>query len=312
MKVAVIQSEWIENIEEALERAYRAVRDIAQYGHVDFVCFPEFFLGPPWYMPGQGELKGVTDTVIPGPITDEFCELARSVGTHIVLGSLVENMTDGMYRNSSLLINPTGHIAGNAVKAHAFGNEMVLCCQADSLETFDTGLGRIGVAVCSDFWIPEVIRVFALAHARIIFVPGGTLIQNQSLMVNALSTAAYMNGVYLVYASSVGRVQGRRGERKVEVRFAGTSLVADPNGTVIARAGSDGTQTLLVDLDLERLNDCDARSWIAQRRPQAYQPLLDPYVGIRRDLTAELQMNIGAPSMSDTREVPEMGGRRKK
>lgn len=292
MKIAVIQSEWIKDPSEALEMAYHAVRDATQQGLVDIVCFPEFFLGPPWYMPGQNHLKGVTDTVIPGPVTDGFADMARALGVYILLGSVVEDLQDGTYQNSSLLINPYGEFIANAIKAHAFGNEMVLCRQADTLTPFDTPIGRIGVAVCSDFWIPEVVRLFAVSGARVVFVPGGTLHQNQNLMVNALSTTAYLNGVYLVYASSVGVVRGFRGDRQVEVHFAGTSLVADPNGSVIARAGTDSAEILLVDINPSVDLDCDAGLWLSQRRPAAYRDLLGGYVGAYRNLGAELESNL--------------------
>lgn len=289
MRVAVVQTQWVDDHEEGLRNAYQTIEDVCGGGDVDLVCFPEFLLGPPWYMPGQDRLKGRTDTPIPGPIVDGFQYLARKTGAYVLLGSIVEDTQDGMYRNTSLLIGRDGAIAGRAVKAHAFGNEMVVCRQADSLGVMSSEFGQIGIAVCSDFWIPEVIRKLALAGARTIFVPGGTLGQNQPLMVNALRTTAYLNGVNLVYASSVGVVRGKRGDRLVEIHFAGTSLVATPEG-VIAQAGSDKPEVLVV--DLEAPEPGDATRWRELRRPDAYRPLLRPYSGANRDLAAELLASL--------------------
>lgn len=289
MRVAVVQTQWVDDHEDGLRNAHRAIEDVCSGGDIDLVCFPEFLLGPPWYMPGQDGLKGRTDTPIPGPVVDGFQTLARKLGTHILLGSIVEDLQDGMYRNTSLLIGRQGVITGRAIKAHAFGNEMVVCRQADSLGVMSTEFGQIGIAVCSDFWIPEVIRLLALAGARTIFVPGGTLGQNQPLMVNALRTAAYLNDVNIVYASSVGVVRGKRGDRLVEIHFAGTSLVARPEG-VIAQAGSDKPEVLVVDLDEPAPGD--GRRWQQLRRPGAYQKLLTPYAGQNRDLAAELRASL--------------------
>ncbi|MCI3240078.1 carbon-nitrogen hydrolase family protein [Streptomyces spinosisporus] len=289
MRVAVVQTQWVDDHEDGLRNAHQAIEDVCSAGDIDLVCFPEFLLGPPWYMPGQDGLKGRTDTPIPGPVVDGFQTLARKLGTHILLGSIVEDLQDGMYRNTSLLIGRQGVITGRAIKAHAFGNEMVVCRQADSLGVMSTEFGQIGIAVCSDFWIPEVIRLLALAGARTIFVPGGTLGQNQPLMVNALRTAAYLNDVNIVYASSVGVVRGKRGDRLVEIHFAGTSLVARPEG-VIAQAGSDKPEVLVVDLDEPAPGD--GRRWQQLRRPGAYQKLLTPYAGQNRDLAAELRASL--------------------
>jgi predicted amidohydrolase len=253
-------------------------------------------------MPGQDGLRGRTDTPIPGPVVDGFQTLARKFNTHILLGSIVEDLQDGMYRNTSLLIGRQGGIVGRAIKAHAFGNEMVVCRQADSLGVTATEFGQIGIAVCSDFWIPEVIRMLALAGARTIFVPGGTLGQNQPLMVNALRAAAYLNDVNIVYASSVGVVRGKRGDRLVEIHFAGTSLVATPQG-VIAQAGSDKPQVLVVDVDEPAPGD--GQRWRRLRRPEAYQTLLDPYVGVDRDLAAELRASLSGARGPDG--APERG-----
>lgn len=289
MRVAVVQTQWVDDHEDGLRNAHQAIEDVCRGGDIDLVCFPEFLLGPPWYMPGQDGLKGRTDTPIPGPVVDGFQALAREHGTHILLGSIVEDLQDGMYRNTSLLIGRQGVITGHAVKAHAFGNEMVVCRQADSLGVMATEFGKIGIAVCSDFWIPEVIRMLALAGARTIFVPGGTLGQNQPLMVNALRTAAYLNDVNIVYASSVGVVRGKRGDRLVEIHFAGTSLVALPEG-VIAQAGSDKPEVLVVDIDEPPAGD--GHRWQQLRRPDAYERLLTPYVGVNRDLAEELRASL--------------------
>ena len=294
MKVAVVQTRWADDPRAGLQSAYDAVAEATASGDIDVVCFPEFLLGPPWYMPGQDHLRGVTDTPIPSPIIETFQSLARAAGTYIVLGTVVEDLQDGKYRNTSLFIGRDGTIAGQAVKAHAFGNEMVVCRQAESIGVLDTDCGTLAVAVCSDFWIPEVIRMQALAGARTIIVPGGTLRQNQTLLANALTTAAFLNNVNIVYASSVGVVQGMRGDRQVQIHFAGTSLVTTPHG-VVAQASRDTPEILVVDLAEPSTVAVDGVG--RQRHPESYRPLLDTYVGARRDLAAELRSNIGAAPM---------------
>lgn len=296
MQVAVVQTLWADDPVQGIRNAHWAIEEAAESGEVDIICFPEFFLGPPWYMPGQDHLRGFTDTRIPGPVIEGFQTLAQKTRTNIVLGSVVEELDDGKYSNTSLLLNRDGDIIGRAAKAHVFGNEMVVCRPAESLGIVDTEFGRLGLAVCSDFWVPESIRVMALAGVRTVFVPGGTLRQNQAIMVNALRSTAYLNNVNVVYASSVGLVEGVRGDRVVQIHFSGTSLVVSPEW-VLAQASSARQQILHVDLNPPP-NLSDESSWLRLRRPEAYAPLLGAYIGMSRDLAAELRDNLaeGAPA----------------
>ncbi|MET9665565.1 carbon-nitrogen hydrolase family protein [Streptomyces sp. NPDC006475] len=290
MKVAVVQTRWADDPADGLRNAHQAIEEATESGDVDVLCFPEFFLGPPWYMPGQDHLRGRTDTRIPGPVIETFQKLAQSTSTNMVLGAIVEELDDGKYSNTSLFLDRDGEIAGRASKAHMFGNEIVVCRAADSLGVIETDVGRVGLAVCSDFWVPEAIRVMALAGVHTVFVPGGTLRQNQALMVNALRTTAYLNGVNVVYASSVGLVEGTRGDRVVQIHFAGTSLVVSPEG-VMAQAGSARPQILHADLAPPPEHN-DGRHWLGMRRPKAYTPLLGEYAGMSRDLAEELRSNL--------------------
>lgn len=290
MQVAVVQTRWADDPVQGLQNAHQAVEDATASGDVDIICFPEFFLGPPWYMPGQDHLRGHTDTRIPGPVIEGFQELAKSTRTNIVLGSVVEQLDDGKYSNTSLFLNRDGDIIGRAAKAHVFGNEMVVCRPADSLGIVETEFGRVGLAVCSDFWVPESIRVMALAGVHTVFVPGGTLRQNQAIMVNALRSTAYLNSVNVVYASSVGLVEGMRGDRVVQIHFSGTSLVVSPEG-VLAQASSGRQQILHVDVEPPTARS-DGHHWRDLRRPDAYGALLGTYAGMSRDLAEELRHTL--------------------
>lgn len=298
MKVGVIQTCWQDDPIENQPHAYRAVDELCSREKLDIVCLPEFFLGPPWYMPGQDAMKGITDTPISGPKVQRFRVLARKHSVYLLLGSVVEQLPDGMYRNTSVLVDRSGDIAGTAYKAHAFANEMVVCRQAESIGLIDTEFGPIGIAVCSDFWVPETIRMLALAGAHTVLVPGGSLRQNLDAMVNAFRTTAFLNCVNLVYASPVGTVRGIRGDRQVEVSFAGTSLVADP-GDIIAAGTADSPGTLVVDLDpgqtmARRMPNDRDDAWrgFQLRRPEAYQGLLAGYVGLGRDLASETRSSM--------------------
>lgn len=304
MKIGVVQTQWRPDPTENASFVYDQVDDVCRGAGLDLVCVPEFFLGPPWYMPGQANLKGITDTRIPGPVTTLFRALARKHCVHLLLGSMVEELPDGGYCNTAILLDRSGDIVGRARKLHAFANEAVVCQQGNSIEVIDCELGRLGIAVCSDFWVPETIRILALKGAHTVFIPGGSLQQNLDAMINAFQATAYLNCVNLVYASPVGEIVGIRGGRQIRVSFAGTSLVANPTG-LVARASPDGPDRLVVDLSEREVLALRERgalddTWhsLGLRRPAAYAGILEPFVGLGRDLVAETRTSMEQTTVS--------------
>jgi predicted amidohydrolase len=298
MKIGIAQTAWREDPTENLFYAYEMVDEMCLGTGLDLVVLPEFFLGPAWYMPGQASLKGITDCRIPGPVTRLFRALAKKHHVSILLGSMVEELPDGAYCNTAVLLDRAGEIVGSANKVHSFANETVVCRPGNSIDVIDTEFGRLGIAVCSDFWVPETIRMLALKGAHTVFVPGGSLKQNLDAMVNAFRTTAFLNCVNLVYCSPVGEVHGIRGGRQITVAFAGTSLVATPSG-LLAQGSADSADGLVVELSPDAVRglrepSLDDDTWrsLGLRRPAAYAPLLENFVGLGRDLVAETKASI--------------------
>lgn len=42
MRVAVVQTQWVDDHEDGLRNAHRAIEDVCSGGDIDLVCFPEF------------------------------------------------------------------------------------------------------------------------------------------------------------------------------------------------------------------------------------------------------------------------------
>ncbi|MFG6447787.1 carbon-nitrogen hydrolase family protein [Roseateles sp. BYS180W] len=298
MKIAVVQTAWQPEASHNLEHVLQRLEQSCKGRTLDLVCLPEFFLGPAWYMPGQGALQGVTDTPVPGPLYERLGEWARRHRVYLLCGSVVERMDDGRYCNTAVLLGRDGEMVGRAHKIHPFANEAVSCQGGSSICALDTEFGKIGIAVCSDFWVPETLRLLTLQGAHTLFVPGGSLRQNLPAMVNALVSAAYLNVCNLVYCSPVGRLVGMRGGQTITVEFAGTSLVAAPQGLLV-QAPPDVETALYAQLQTEavlelRQPSTEHEYWqgVSLRAPQAYGALLQDYVGLTRDLRAEIAQRM--------------------
>jgi predicted amidohydrolase len=161
-----------ENVDEAV----RFVSAAAAQG-ADLVVFPETYPGP-WRMPRQFD---------PAP---ELCKAAADNGIYVVYGS-IEPLDDGdpdskAAYNVIALAEPGRDEPQIYRRTHppgpwaykdgpAIGVEWDFDYVAgDELPVFETAHGTIGLAMCSEVYVPEVSRVLALRGAELILLPAGT------------------------------------------------------------------------------------------------------------------------------------------
>lgn len=249
--------------------------------HPDLILLPEFFTGTPWYFPEKKYLQGVIDETIPGETVNYFSCVAQKYHTYIVCGSLVEREGDKYY-NTSVLIGPDGIIVGKYRKVHRYASEIGNIESGDDFPVFDTEIGRIGIALCSDFWIMEVPRILSLKGADIIIVPANSLKQNINVTIEAILGASVLNATPIIYSSSINHISGLRNGKIVNIDFEGNSCIVTPKG-VLKKAGAEET-VLFGTLDmifLRRLKQSDMMqaetvSWgITGRRPELYHLLIN-------------------------------------
>nr|VFK29655.1 MAG: N-carbamoylputrescine amidase [Candidatus Kentron sp. MB]VFK74857.1 MAG: N-carbamoylputrescine amidase [Candidatus Kentron sp. MB] len=289
-RVALVQSHWRNDPAVDLKTMLEAVDRIGAMHDVDLICLPEFFMGAPWYFPGRGHLKGVVDDEIPGRITDLFGERARKYGTYILCGTIVER--DGEhYYNTSPLLDDQGRLVGKARKIHRYSAEMLAVEQGTEQVLVDTPFGRVGVCVCSDFWIQEMPRMLALRGAEIICVPGASIVQNLGITRACIQANSAHNVCYTLYTSIVGKVTGARAGRTITVELGGYATITSPD-EIIATL-DDEEDVLIATLDMNYLRESRTvdpsfqRSlyWcLWGRQPERYGQLMQPYVGAREHL----------------------------
>jgi predicted amidohydrolase len=110
---------------------------------------------------------------VPGPETDALVELASEFQISLVLG-VAERVSDGeqsKYYNTVLLIDPEG-IYGTYRKLHLTRTESRWATPGNlGLPTFDTPVGRIGLATGYDVLFPETLRILAGKGADLVCAP---------------------------------------------------------------------------------------------------------------------------------------------
>ena len=112
---------------------------------------------------------------IPGATTEAFQRLAKRCGIVIVV-SLFEKRSAGVYHNSAAVIDADGSLLGIYRKMHIpddpLYHEKFYFTPGDlGFRAWDTRFGKIGVLICWDQWYPEAARLTAMQGAELLFYP---------------------------------------------------------------------------------------------------------------------------------------------
>jgi predicted amidohydrolase len=184
---------------------------------------------------------------------------ASELGIDLVAGSIAERR-DGHDRvaNTSVHVGPDGEIKAVYRKIHMFDvevggveyRESEHSEPADEIVLSETANGaKLGLTICYDLRFPELYRILALRGARIVTVPAAfTRVTGEAHWEVLLRARAIENQVFVI-APGQGRVPGPEGDSY------GNSMIVDPWGEVLARAGGEGEAFVTADLDLDRQDE---------------------------------------------------------
>ena len=267
------------NLKKALERIQKAAKGGAQ-----IVCLEELF-GFFYFPQTEDDRHFALAETIPGPTSRALCDAARKLGV-VIIASLFEKRTEGIYHNTSVVIDADGTLLGRYRKMHIPDDpgyyEKFYFTPGDlGFESFQTRFAKIAVLICWDQWFPEAARLAALSGAQIIFYPTAIGWLNKekpgarAVQQNAWETIqrshAIANGVFV---ASVNRV-GKEGK----IQFWGNSFIAGPFGQILAKANSAKEEILLSDCDLAKVRQT-RQNWpfLRDRRIDAYQDLASRYL----------------------------------
>ena len=272
------------NLAHAIER----IREAAARG-AQIVCTPELFLTPYFCQVEDHGFFRLAEAV-PGPTTERFGALAKELGVVIVV-SLFEKRTEGLYHNTAAILDADGRYLGKYRKMHIpddpqYHEKFYFAPGDTGFRCWETRHARIGVLVCWDQWYPEAARLTALAGAEILLYP--TAIgwlppekaeygeRQQSAWETVQRSHAIANGCFVAAVNRVGREPGPEGGDGLE--FWGGSFVADPSGRVIAKAGAE-EELLVVRCELDTV-DVVRTHWpfLRDRRIDAYAGITERFL----------------------------------
>jgi predicted amidohydrolase len=202
-------------------------------------------------------------------------ETARELGIDVVAGSVAERR-EGRERvaNTSVHAGPDGELKAVYRKIHMFDvevggveyRESEHSEPADEIVVSETaqGLG-LGLTICYDLRFPELYRILTLRGARIITIPAAfTRITGEAHWEILLRARAIENQVFVI-APGQGRLPGPDRDSY------GNSMIVDPWGEVLARAGGEGACFVAADLDLARQDE------VREKLPSLANRVADAY-----------------------------------
>ena len=228
---------------------------------------------------------------IPGATTEAFQRLAKRCGIVIIV-SLFEKRSAGVYHNSAAVIDADGSLLGIYRKMHIpddpLYHEKFYFTPGDlGFRAWDTRFGKIGVLICWDQWYPEAARLTAMQGAELLFYPtaiGWHPSEKEKygeLQRDAWQTIqrshAVANGCFVASVNRVGHETPVGGDG---IEFWGGSFVAGTSGEILSQAGLDES-VLLLEVDLGKV-EVSRTHW-----PFLRDRRIDAYGGITKRLLDE-------------------------
>jgi len=272
------------NLATTLALAERAAKRGA-----NIICTQELFRSQ-YFCQSEDHANFALAEAIPGPSTAAFQRLAKRHGV-VVIASLFEKRSSGLYHNTAVIIDADGKLLGRYRKMHIpddplFYEKFYFTPGDTGFRAWQTKFGKIGVLICWDQWYPEAARLTALQGAEILFYP--TAIgwhPKEKKKHGAIQHGAWetiqrahgvANGCFVAVTNRIGREQPVGG---AGIEFWGQSFVAGTSGQILAKAGVDTEEILLVPVKLGDV-DTTRTHWpfLRDRRIDAYGDITKRFI----------------------------------
>jgi predicted amidohydrolase len=248
-----------------LATAERLVREAAADG-AELVALPE-----KWNLLAGGEELLAGAEALDGPSLTAARGWARTLGVHLLAGSISERGTEKA-SNSSVLIGPDGEDLAVYRKIHMFDVDAGGVSYRESaheqpgseIVTAAVGELQTGLTVCYDLRFPELFRILALRGARLIAVPSAfTRATGKDHWEVLLRARAIEDQVFVLAPNQIGKAAPHYDS-------FGHSAIVDPWGEVLAMA-PDEECFVAADLDLAAQDRVrESLPSLANRQPLAY------------------------------------------
>ncbi|HEC87378.1 MAG TPA: acyltransferase [Thermoplasmatales archaeon] len=280
LKLSLIQMSCIEDKEKNKQKAKKLIENAGKE-EANIVCLQELFFFTYFPQEMNHEFFKIAET-IPGDTT-EFCQKIAEENGVILVTPIFEKVMEGLWYNTTVIINENGEFLGKYRKNHIPEEPMYYekyYFKPGDLyyPVFETKYANIGIGICWDQWFPETGRILALNGAEIILFPSAIgrsyhgsdawtweRMRDEWILVNRAQAA--MNEVYLGALNRVGKEK--------EMEFFGNSFICNPVGEIIKKGG-DKQEIITASLDASLFDEV-RRLWpfFRDRRSEIYKKIIE-------------------------------------
>jgi N-carbamoylputrescine amidase len=280
VNVGLIQMSCVASKTDNINKAIENIRLAAAQG-AQIICLQELFASL-YFCDSEDYDHFSLAEAIPGNTTDQLSVLAAELGV-VIIASLFEKRTQGLYHNTTAVLDADGTYLGKYRKMHipddpSYYEKFYFTPGDLGYKVFKTKFATFGVLICWDQWYPEAARITSLMGAEILFYPtaiGWATSQDETThteQYNAWQTIqrshAIANGVHVVSVNRVGE------EQNGAMQFWGGSFVSNPLGTVVYQAPHLHEEIKVIAIDTT-LTDKYRTHWpfLRDRRIDSYDPI---------------------------------------
>jgi len=233
IRTAICQILCIDGDREGNFRRIENALEFASAQGVELACFPECaILG--WVNPQAHQLAHP----IPGPASDRIGQLARQYNLMIAIG-LEETEGDELY-DSAILVGSDGRLLLRHRKINNI-DELMDPPYTDGapgdIQVVETEIGRVGMLICADTFVEELVRAVGSKSPDLLLVPYGWAAKNEMWpdhgkeLARTVSRAAQWAGCTSIGTDLVGGITHGPWAGRT---YGGQSVVADRDGNILA------------------------------------------------------------------------------
>lgn len=290
LKVGIVQQSNTGNVENNKAKLADNIRKLASQG-AELVVLQELH-NSLYFCQTENTTCFDLAEPIPGPSTEFYGNLAKECGI-VLVTSLFERRTAGLYHNTAVVFEKDGSIAGKYRKMHipddpAYYEKFYFTPGDLGFHPIQTSVGRLGVQVCWDQWYPEGARLMALQGAELLIYPTAIGFEStdtseeQQRQREAWMTVqrghAVANGLPVIAVNRCGYEPDPSGQTN-GIQFWGSSFVAGPQGELLKVCSTNEAENALVEIDLERSEN--VRRWwpfLRDRRIEEFGELTKRFI----------------------------------
>ena len=205
---------------------------MARFPWVQMIVFSELALSGPIH---NHPVK------LPGAEEDALRGAAAKHGVWLLPGSIFEVTDDHQIFNTAPVIDPAGNVIARYRKMFPFLPYEHGVSPGTEFCVFDVpDVGRFGLSICYDIWLPETTRTLSSMGAEVLLHPvlTGTIDRDVELAIARSTAAQFQCYVFDINGLGAGGV--------------GRSCVVDPTGTVLHQSGA-GEEIVPIEVDFARV-----------------------------------------------------------